>query len=847
MYKNISRCGLVAALVVSGLQVAVGFFGVFLAGVLQRPAGATLPGWVLALQMLMFMGSSLVLWTRSRKDNRVLALAAIFGAIATSFARRPAEYLIDVGPLSTQMEMLGSLRIDAFLPYFLWCFFGDFPRTISSLRIRRVTEIGLVGSFGIGLSLFVANVWLGWIGEPDLGLGIFDAQESRTYFWTMIYAMIVAVFPFAIWRAGSAPVEERRRAILFVAGLSVTVLPISAFVFAEVLIDPFAEWMNEDGRIFLLPAIEACILLVPLATAYAVLVDEVLPVRILVRQALRFGLARAIVGIAVILPFAWILWAGYRLRDETLSELFAGRQLLAVGLAVVVGGAAIRMRVAARDAMNRTFFREAYDTREILLSVAKRSQQVRRTRDWADLLASEIDRALHLEHVVVMVLEIRERALVSVVGRTRPLDVDSGIVEMLTAKPRPLDVDLERPRSDLRVLPTTDRHWLADGAFGLLVPVVSSSLEVIALIALGSKRSELAFSGEDRELLSAIATSAALTLEHRLSLGSNPVVADDSEDHEPVLVCDRCGELADRGEECLVCSGRLTSGILPRDPLGKFYLERRVGVGGMGVVFRARDLTLGRTVAIKTLPHRSPEESALLRREARAMAAVVSPNLVAIYSAESWKGTPLLVTEFLEGGTLDDWIGRPVAVERVMALGVVLADALRALHKAGILHRDIKPSNIGFGAEDTPKLLDFGLAHGPDRELNERPGNSLVDEAVADVRCTNAVREGPCGTPLYMSPELLAGQSADAGSDLWALSLVLYEVLAGSNPVERRTWHETRQAINGCVIASLDELRPECPSPMVRFFAESLSPSIAHRPATASEFAARWGRACTSA
>ena len=154
-----------------------------------------------------------------------------------------------------------------------------------------------------------------------------------------------------------------------------------------------------------------------------------------------------------------------------------------------------------------------------------------------------------------------------------------------------------------------------------------------------------------------------------------------------------------------------TCAALPLFVQGKFRLERLVGAGGMGVVYLAVDMVLDRHVAIKTLPSLRSESVERLHREARTMARVLHPNLALIYGTEQWRGTPMLIVEYLEGGTLRDWIRRgPVPYAEVVDLGIVLADALDSVHASGVLHRDVKPSNIGYTSDRRPKLLDFGLA-----------------------------------------------------------------------------------------------------------------------------------------
>ena len=237
--------------------------------------------------------------------------------------------------------------------------------------------------------------------------------------------------------------------------------------------------------------------------------------------------------------------------------------------------------------------------------------------------------------------------------------------------------------------------------------------------------------------------------------------------------------------------------------IGPYQVLAALGAGGMGEVYRARDTRLNRQVAIKTLPRTSPEDAARLRREARAMATVLHPNLAVVYAAETWKGTPLLVTEFLEGGTLADRI-LPLRLPfgEVRDLGDALASALDRVHRAGILHRDMKPSNIGYTVDGSAKLLDFGLAgvigeaEGASRRAGLRGGGEPA-------RRRTITGHGLVGTPLYMSPEALRGEPPDTTVDLWSLAVVLYEALTGTSPVERASWGETLEVIQTARIADV--------------------------------------------
>jgi serine/threonine protein kinase len=254
----------------------------------------------------------------------------------------------------------------------------------------------------------------------------------------------------------------------------------------------------------------------------------------------------------------------------------------------------------------------------------------------------------------------------------------------------------------------------------------------------------------------------------------------------------------------------------------------------MGLVYRALDRGLERSVAVKTLPRVSQGATQRLRQEARSMAAVSHPAVAVIYGVESWHGLPFLVVEHLAGGTLARRQRSPWPVEDALRLGIELADALDAMHRRGLLHRDIKPSNIGFDAEAHPKLLDFGLARlvggavddGAIRH-SERPWIQLAESA-------STRSWGPAGTPLYLSPEVLAGEAPCPEQDLWGLSLVLFELIAGAHPFKAQGLQRTLDNVRH---ARLDDLRrwtPACPEPVAAFFARALHRDVRKRPASAS-------------
>jgi len=253
----------------------------------------------------------------------------------------------------------------------------------------------------------------------------------------------------------------------------------------------------------------------------------------------------------------------------------------------------------------------------------------------------------------------------------------------------------------------------------------------------------------------------------------------------------------------------------------------------MGVVYRARDLSLGRNVAVKTLPRVATSTAARLRREAHAAANLSHPNLAMIFAAETWNGTPMLVFELLEGGTLRDRIrAGPLTIDDVLRYGVALCDGLATAHAAGILHRDIKPSNIGFSAGGVPKLLDFGLARFFDDAATEGSGKSPSDDGTED---SSTRSSGLVGTPAYLSPEAIAGEPLHADFDVWSLSLTLFEAMTGTNPFFDPSPTRTMNLVLRTRPPDVHELRNDCSDAVAAVLASALSHARNERPRTAAE------------
>jgi len=231
----------------------------------------------------------------------------------------------------------------------------------------------------------------------------------------------------------------------------------------------------------------------------------------------------------------------------------------------------------------------------------------------------------------------------------------------------------------------------------------------------------------------------------------------------------------------------LTSG----SKLGPYEIQAVLGAGGMGEVYRAKDARLGRDVALKILPESFARETDRLRRfeqEARAVAALNHPNILAIHDIGQHEGLPFLVSELLEGESLRATLDRGALPQRkTIEYGVQITHGLAAAHEKGIVHRDLKPENIFVTKDGRIKILDFGLA-----KLTQKAGAQPDEMTLTSAHTAAGV---VMGTASYMAPEQVRGEAADPRTDIFAFGTVLYEMLSGERAFRRDTAAETMTAI----------------------------------------------------
>jgi predicted Ser/Thr protein kinase len=826
---------------------------------LDRPAVWQLPSdrqreWLvvhggrIAMAVLTIASAAVLLFVRPR--DRTAQLVIVTLALCAVSA---------MGPLRGAETVLGTFAGRA-LTVFTWLSTGlgmpfvaiaiaYFPRPDAYLRERRwllaipfaaAAPIFVAGS---GTALFLA----GWDAAGPMAT--WDANHPRVYYSAFAAGLgLNTLATFDAWRRFrvNKDANERRRVQLATALLVPGVIAYGVYeglpAVTTVLTGqrfPLAPWLAWPLQVIAgLPAV---------ALAYVVAVHRVMSPGVALRRGVQYALARRTLTVLTLLPAIALTISLVRQRHLSLADSLAGQPLFySAALALLVVG--LRYRTRATAWLDRRFFREQYDARRVLLSLAGRVPFETDPQELTALVVRQVDAALHPRSVEMLVAGLDESRLIAVShpdGHDRGLRSSGALATMLRWSEDPLEVDLNDTRSPARRLPSDEQDWLTRSKTVLLVPIFAGQQgpdrTLVGALALGEKRSEEPYTGEDKELLSSIAAQVGLALDvARLrqrqawneTAGSRPTIT-------PLagvfmVECPTCGRCEDGATERCPDDGTpmRVSGGIPRVVDAKYRIERSLGRGGMGAVYRARDVRLERDVAIKVVrPDLLADSDARIRfrREAQIIAGLQHPCLVAVFDYGTLPdGAAYLVMEFVRGRDLRTVLRaeKRFDSERTVRLMRTVSAAIETAHAAGILHRDLKPENIMLpDAGVEAKVLDFGIA----KAVGERRAGSDLE--------TLTIVGQPIGTPAYMAPEQLAAGTLSPQTDVFSLGVITYELLTGELPFGRGSLLEIaeRQRTGP---PPMDRPGESLPAPLTDAVLAALAIEPGKRPRSAGGFAA---------
>jgi Protein kinase domain len=809
-----------ALLLIAALQAAC---GTSFAAYALITRGATSVTLLIALSMVSLGASAVVLLIFGR-DTRTGALAALLLLLASA-ASQPFLHNLSTTPV------LGILALgmypDAFLPFFAWTFTRDFPQVIRFSRLDDICRLGALVSLGCGAGLFAINLAIARLPEltGTVGLQVFQRGGTSLY-WALVIGLMAAALVVMVGRRRQAGPAERTRVAFFLWSLAVGLLPLVIIVSLEELIPAFDRFTSEPAYAGAVNCvIYVSVLSIPFTTTYAVIVQRVLDVPVIVRRTIRRALARQSLMIMGAIPLALLGWELVVNRNRTIAEFLSGPQAVA---ALGCAGA-ILVLLAVRgpllELIDRWYFRDDVNFAPRLVEFTESLSRARSRRQLGELANGLVAPLLQAEFADVWCRQPTD--FVSLRGGGTPLKDGSALVAMLADGSGPLDLTQAQIE---RLLPDDDRQWIQSNRVSALVPLTREGT-LHAVMVVGYRRSESGFSSDALLFLSTAAAAAALAqvrLERDLSAGA--LHAESPPPDPPATECRHCGLVAASDAIACSCGGDLRTAALPQLVAGKFWLEALIGRGGMGIVYRARDRALSRPVALKTLPQLTRRGAERLKTEAQRMAAVPHPALATIHAVEAWQGAPVLVLEFLAGGTLATRIDRgPLPWGDAVSMTLEIADGVRHLHSHNLLHRDIKPSNVGFTAAGHLKVLDFGLAQAFEDEDARAPGQPHEAGPMASHLA---------GTLTYLPPEGLRGVPPSPAFDLWAMAMVLYESVAGGHPFLRpgHNADTTVALVRQGVVPDVRSCCPDCPEPIAAFLRRSLQVRPSARPVDVESF-----------
>lgn len=664
---------------------------------------------------------------------------------------------------------------------------------------------------------------------PKLGVGSLPIWFLVITVADYLIAFVASVVILAVnyWRLKE--VNERRRIRLVVFGLLLFLaVQLLGILFT---LSQKTAWLGviaTSPLVFGLAQVPFTI-----CVAYAVLKQRMFQVSFIVRQSLQYAVARGVLLIPIPILAGILIFDLVVHKDQPLGVLLSAHGW-AYALMGVAGIVAHKKQSQWMMVLDRRFYREHYNAQHLLRQTVDEIRASSNLAEVAPKVVVRIEQALHPEFVSILVREATEpsyRCIASAPPGVYPrgLSAESKLMSAFRLFAKPLQISLAESGWLKQQLPSEDTNFLRDAHIDLMVPIAIAPHGREALMVLGPKKSEEPYGSEDQELLSGIGSALALLLER-------PVTSALGGFEE----CPRCGLCYESGMgSCPNEGAQLTRMSFKRLLNSRYRLERRLGRGGMGTVYKATDTSLERAVAVKLIRDElvtSSDAAERFKREAKAAASFAHPNLVIVHDFGVDSDTRVfLVMELLEGFTLRQRLEqqKKFAPQQIWhVLGGVCA-GLEAAHERGLVHRDLKPENIFLaqGSEgEVTKILDFGLA----KFLVSPSASAATMDTVAGVLM---------GTPQYMSPDQLSGEAASPAWDIWALAVITYEMLTGTHPFPATSVGQMQYSIVHGRFTPLSTHLPEAPAEWQQFFEQALSPKTAARPQSAKEFVSTLGKA----
>jgi tRNA A-37 threonylcarbamoyl transferase component Bud32 len=771
------------------ITLAIGLFVVF-----NRPRDfvSRLGGWVLVVMATVFEAFQWGLSASTRAMPLVVAAPVMIVYVSATFRT----------PLLAAFFCLYPKRL--FVNRWLWAGFwlGPIVATVYALYLfaRTVYDPQHLTS--------LAPPWV------VVAFGV----QSLAYLGAVLVAL-----PLSYWKLET--VTDRRRFRVLVFGALVAMVFYLPRVIGTALINLSPGFYQFFDSPYVYMACTLGMLIFPMSFAYAILKHRLFDVRVIIRRGVQYALARRVLLAIPVVAIGFFVGTVVAQGKQPLFSVLkthAGSYVAIAALAAL----ASTQRQKWLSALDRRFFRDKYDAQQLFREIVEDIRRAENVEEVAPQVVGRVAEALHTQGYGLLVRKPGEsvyRIVAAAPAGSLSTDLPA------TNKLIPLVRMLECPVPITQVgtgwvgqqLPQVDKDFLQKAHIELLVPVALKEGSTEAMLVLAGKLSEEPYSQEDTALLENVAGALALLLMRGSAMHPGRAFEE----------CPTCGTCYDTGTTR--CKNEGTPLVLvatPRMLAGRYRLDKRLGHGGMGKVYRATDASLNREVAVKMIrdeffaDHKAIEK---FRQESQVTGSLAHPNVVTVYDFGVETGQRIfLVMELLEGITLRQEMRSRKRLDAARALELFegICAGVGAAHARGLIHRDLKPENIFLSRKDERefvKITDFGIAKSMPRSVDET--RDTITGVVV-------------GTMKYMSPEQLRGRPPSPRWDLWALAVIAYEVLCGCAPFAGDDSEMLRIAILGVNFPPVTELFPNAPGQWQAFFETAFARDEEQRAESVAEF-----------
>ncbi len=770
-WNNTVRASNIIFLAYKFITLAIGLFVVF-----NRPRDfvSRLGGWVLVVMATVFEAFQWGLSAATRNLPLLVAVPVMVVYVSAAFRT----------PLLAAFFCLYPKRL--FENRWLWAGFcaGPIVATVYALYLfgRTVYDPGHLTAL-----------------TPPWVLVVFGVQ-SLVYLGAVLVAL-----PVSYWKMETVTDRRRFRVLVFGA-LAAMVFYLPRVIGTSLInLSPWFYQFFDSPYVYM--ACTVGMLIFPMSFAYAILKQRLFDLRVIIRRGVQYALARRVLLAIPVVAIGLLVVTVLAQGSQPLFSVLKTHAASYVAIAALAALASTR-RQKWLSALDRRFFRDKYDAQQLFREIVEEIRRAESMEEVAPRVVGRVAEALHTQGCGLLMRRSGE-SVYRVVAAAPPgsLSTDLPATNRLIPLVRMLECPVPITQAGTgwlgQQLPQVDKEFLQKARIELLVPIALKEGSTEALLVLGGKLSEEPYSTEDTALLENVAGALALLLMRGSAMQAGRSFEE----------CPACGTCYDTGTtRCSKEGTALTLVATPRMLGGRYRLEKRLGQGGMGKVYRVTDMSLNREAAVKMIRDEFFADRKAIekfRQESQLTGSLAHPNVVTVYDFGVEAGQRVfLVMELLEGITLRDELRMKKRLDaaRTLELFEGICAGVGAAHARGLIHRDLKPENIFLSQKNVSevvKITDFGIAKALPQSMDET--RDTITGVVV-------------GTMKYMSPEQLRGRSASPRWDLWALAVIAYEALCGRAPFTGEDSVILQGAIMGMNFAPVTEVLPEAPARWQAFF-----------------------------